>query len=161
MKIVDVIECVRGGDDRGGPVLLPDLSGRFRIEIPVDDLNAFLASDLCQIGGGLYTQDPALQIQTGLQEKPVVAADVDDEVLGRRAEMARQEQGELPEVPLQGRRDRRHIDILAEKIRWNEVRNLNQRAVEADVGVQGKGRFQSRELFFFQELVRGRLTPEG
>ena len=161
VEVVDVVERVGGDDHLRLAVGLGDLLAGLLAEIGVDDVDAAGDGEGADIGRGIDAKRLDPFVVGRREQEPVVAADVDD-VLVRRSDQFGLEalrQG----AKMHGHRRRRggNVKIIDVIILRKRVRNLDQSAVEADMGVERIGRLAGFELFRFAKRVGRRVIAEG
>ncbi len=157
VQVADMVEGV-GRDDRlRGPALGAELFGFIGREIADMDLDALFPGELGDIGGRIDAEGLRAHGVQFRQQKTVIAADVDDEIV---AGDLFQDVGEAVEMRMHRRRARRDVEIVREETFRNLIGDLNEAAIQADLRVQREGRLFPVLFAGANEHLRRRVVAE-
>src|SRR5262249_42198139 len=132
MKVRDVIESVSRNNQRRAGILLRNRFPGLSAEVVSKNVDALFRGLRGEILRRINSENARASFLTETEEQSVVAADVDDQVIGGRGISAHDFIGETLKMSDHRRRGGRNVDIIAKEISRNIVRQLNESAIETD-----------------------------
>ena len=151
------------GMDDGGRLALGDQPlGEVLAEELRDGGDPSLARDDCDVLGGLDAEDLDPDIAVVLQEVPVVARDLDDEIVRAERALGAGSRDEISRVRQHRVREGREVHVVAEQeLGRHRIRDLQERTPRAIREIEGVTRLVLGQLGLGQQLVRERCVPEA
>ncbi len=161
VELGDVRKGVRRGDGARVAPALDDLAGRLRVEEADETVDAVVLRELGKVASRIDRQRAHTVSQEALQERSVVRADVDDEIVAPEAAAPRHNVAQLVQVRAQRVRRGRHVEVVVEhRARRDALGELYVMTVVAEADAKREARLRLVELLLRAELVRERSRAE-